>query len=224
MVGQKEQKWKSDAHRPTFTTTVTGCLHVNLTRFTLPLVQQMKQVELDLSSSPRREIADQILLVASALFDSVKSAPMSARKNLPQILRNNNFGFAVRVTATHAFLEITTKLHAHRSREAERLRAYRQIFTSIESGQPAIFKVDKARLIRIGAMTLEAPHAFALGSDLSMCAWEARSTTKVAGKMSTHDIDIIYVVGFGEAISVDDVWQEFDTLIRVTLSDWSGTR
>ena len=184
----------------------------------------MKQIELDFSSSPRREIADQILAVASALFDSVKSAPMSARKKLPKILRNNNFGLSVRLTATHAYLEVSTKLHAQRSREVERLRAYRQIFTSMESGQPAVFNVDKVRLVRIGAMGFEAPHAFALGSDFSMCAWEIRSTTIVDGKKSTHDIEIIYVVGFGETISVDDVWQEFDSLIRVTLSDWSGVR
>ena len=197
---------------------------LDLTKFPLPHEQKMKQLELDFASNPRREIADRILSVASELFDSVKSAPMSARKELPQVLRNNNFGFAVRVTATHAFLEVTTKLRAHRSRELDRLRAYRQIFTSIESGQPAVIKVDKARLVRVSNLTLEAPHAFALGSDFSMCAWEARSTTTVDGKKSTHDIDIIYVVGFGETISVDDVWQEFDTLIRVTLSDWSGIR
>lgn len=179
---------------------------------------------LDLSISPKREIADQILSVATSLFDSVKNAPLAARKNLPAILRSNNFGIALRLTSKHAFLEITTKLHSHKNREIERLRAYRQIFTSIESGEGAVFKIDKARLARIGGMTLEAPHAFAIGSDFSLCAYEVRSSSIFEGKKSTHDIDIIYVVGFGEIISVEDSWQEFDALIRVTLSDWSNAR
>lgn len=184
----------------------------------------MTASSLDLSISPRRDIADQILSVATPLFDSVKIAPLAARKNLPRILRNNNFGMALRLTSAHAFLEISTKLYSHKNREMERLRAYRQIFTSIESGEGAIIKIDKARLARIGAMTLEAPHAFAIGSDFSMCAWEVRSSAIIEGKKSTHDIDIIYVVGFGETIAAEDAWQEFDTLIRVTLSDWSSTR
>lgn len=184
----------------------------------------MTQRELDLAVTPNRETGDRILSVANALFDAVKSAPLSARAQFPSVLRNNNFALAIRATTTHAFLEVTTKLHAHRSREADRLRAYRQIFTSIKSGQPAIFRVDRARLVRISGATLEAPHAFALGSDFSMCAWDVRSTTVLNGQKQTHDIDIIYVVGFGEIIREDDAWQEFDTLIRVTLSDWSGIR
>lgn len=184
----------------------------------------MTHAQLDLSPHPRIDVADRIQSVASSLFDSVKAAPASVRARFPKVLRNNNFGFAVRVTKTHAFLEVTTKLHAHQSRAAERLAAYRQIFTSIGAGDTAIFKVNDARLVRIGAMSLEAPHAFALGSDFSLCAWEVRSSSDVKGKKSIHDIDIIYVVGFGSSIPIDDAWREFDTLIRVTLADWSAAR
>lgn len=185
----------------------------------------MKPLELDFSAAPRRETGARILSVSNALFDAVKSAPISARANFPKVLRNNNFALAVHATRTHAFLEVTTKLHAHRDREANRLRAYRQIFTSQAAGHPSLFKIDKARLVRIGGGgALEAPHAFALGSDFSMCAWDLRCTTVLNGQKQTHNIDVIYVVGFGEAIREDDAWQEFDTLIRVTLSDWSGIR
>lgn len=184
----------------------------------------MKQTELDFSLTPRRETSDRILSTATALFEAVKSAPLSARTNFPKVLRNNNFALAARVTTTHAFLEVTTKLHAHRSREADRLQAYRQLFTSVDSGEPAIFKIDRARLIRISGVTLEGPHAFAIGADISMCAWDARSTAVFNGRKQTHDIDILYVVGFGETIREHDAWQEFDALIRVTLSDWSGIR
>lgn len=182
------------------------------------------QPDLDFSLSPNRETGERILLVANALFDAVKSAPLALRTQFPKVLRNNNFALAVRVTTTHAYLEVTTKLRAQRSREADRLRAYRQIFTSASSGQPAIFRIDKSRLIRISRATLESPHAFALGSDLSMCAWDVSSTTHINGQKQSHDIDIIYVIGFGETLREDDAWQEFDTLIRVTLSDWSGGR
>ena len=184
----------------------------------------MKQPLLNFSATPRRETGDRILSVANALFDAVKNAPLAARTQFPKVLRNNNFALAVRATTTHAFLEVTTKLHAHRSREADRLRAYRQIFTSIESDEPAIFRVDKARLIRVSGATLEAPHAFAIGSDFSLCTWDARSTAVLDGQKQSHDIDVLYVVGFGELIREDDAWEEFDTLIRVTLADWSGIR
>lgn len=184
----------------------------------------MTQPELDFSVSPSRETGDRILTVANELFDAVKSAPLVARTQFPKVLRNNNFALAVRVTTTHAFLEVTTKLHAHRSRELDRLKAYRQIFTSTDSGQPAIFKIERARLIRISGATLEAPHAFAIGSDFSMCTWETRATAVINGHKQSHDIDVLYVVGFGETIREDHAWQEFDTLIRVTLSDWSGIR
>lgn len=184
----------------------------------------MNQAPLDFSLHPSPDVSDRILSVANDLFGSVKAAPASVRARLPKVLRNNNFGFAVRVTKTHAFLEVTTKLHAHQSRAAGRLAAYRQIFTSVGAGDSAIFKVDDARLTRIGAMSLEAPHAFALGSNFSLCVWEVRSESDERGKKSVHDIDIIYVVGFGPSIPIDDAWREFDTLIRVTLADWSAAR
>ena len=57
-----------------------------------------------------------------------------------------------------------------------------------------------------------------------MCTWDARSTVIVNGTRRTYDIDILYVVGFGRSIPIEEVSQEFDTLIRVTLSDWSSTR
>ncbi len=180
--------------------------------------------KLDLSTNPKRESADKILATASELFGAVKSAPFSARSGFPKVFKNNNFAVALRVTATHAFLEVTTKLHAQGSREQDRVRAYRQLFTSTESGEAAVLKVDKARLIRISGATFEAPHAFAIGSDFSMCAWDVRSTTTINGKLTSHDIDVIYVVGFGSLIREADAWQEFDTLIRVTLADWSGSR
>lgn len=177
----------------------------------------------DLSPTPRRETAERILSVATPLFDAVKSSPLSGRAGFPQVLRNNNFGLAVRATKTHALLEVTTKLRSQRSREADRLQAYRQIFTSIDSGEPAIFGV-KARLLRFSGFTAEAPHAFALGPDTSMCAWDVRSTDTRNLKKQSYDLDVIYVVGYGRSIREADSWQEFDTLIRVTLSEWSGIR
>lgn len=182
----------------------------------------MKHPALDFSATPRRETADRVLSIASDLFESVKAAPVAVRNSFPDVLRSNNFALTVRATRTHTFLEVTTKLRAHRSRELQRVQSYRQIFTSIDSGEPTIFAIDKARLVRFGGGTLDAPHAFALGSDMSMCAWDTRVITMQNGQRQSHEIDIIYVVGYGSEIREDDCWQEFDTLIRVTLSDWSA--
>jgi hypothetical protein len=176
----------------------------------------MKQ-QLDFSATPRRETAERVLSIASTLFEAVKAAPLTARKTFPTVLRSNNFALAVRATPTHTFLEVTTKLRAHRNRELHRTQTYRQIFTSIDSG-------DKARLVRFGGGTLEAPRAFAIGSDMSMCAWDTKCITTQNDEKQSHEIDIIYVVGYGSSIREDDCWQEFDTLIRVTLSDWSGVQ
>lgn len=178
---------------------------------------------LDLSPNPRPEVAERVLLSTSDLFGSVRSWPLSARGGFPPVLRKNNFGLAAYATRTHAFLEITTKLRAQRNREAERLRAYRQVFTSAGSGEPAVFGV-RARLLRFGGFTAEAPHAFSLGLDVSMCAWDIRSVAETTMGKQTHDIDLIYVVGFGQSIREADCWQEFETLVRITLSDWSGIR
>jgi len=179
---------------------------------------------INFSPSPRREIADKILAVAGGLFEAVKSAPLSARVKFPKVLQKNNFALALRVTSTHAFLEVTTKLQAQRSRETARVNAYRQIFTSTDSGEASIFKIDKVKLVRISGATLEAPHAFAIGKDFSMCAWDIRSTANVGGRILSHDLDVIYVVGFGSSIREEDAWQELDALIRVTIADWSGIR
>jgi hypothetical protein len=184
----------------------------------------MSQDSLDLSPSTNPWAGEQILSVAAPLFDAVKAAPLKVRENFPSILRNNNFSFAVHVTKRYAFLEVTGKFRAQRTRLVDRLNAYRQIFTDSSSGEPAIFTVTDARLVRVARLTAEAPHAFALGSDFSMCAWDMRSTTTAGGKPVSHQIDIIYVVGFGKNIREADCWQEFDSIIRITLSDWSGMR
>lgn len=180
----------------------------------------MKQSKLDFAENPKREIGEKILTVARTLFDSVKSAPIHGREGFPKILRNNNFGLTLLTTNTHAFLEITTKFHAQRERQAERVQSYRQIFTSSESGERAMARLTNSRLIRVGGMNVEGAHAFALGPDLSMCAWDVHSTAVVNGHKKTCDIDIIYVVGFGESIRDTDAWMEFDTIIRVTFAGW----
>ena len=184
----------------------------------------MTASSLDLSPSPRRVTGERILAVATPLFEAVKVAPIGIRAKFPSILRNNNFALAVHVTRQHAFLEVTGKFRAQVARAADRLLVYRQVFTTPTSGEPALFTLTGTRLARMADFTAKAPHAFALGSDFSMCAWNLRSTATIDGNHRSHDIDIIYVVGFGRSIHEADCWQEFDSLIRVTLSDWSGMR
>lgn len=184
----------------------------------------IRQGEIDLTPSPKREIADKIIGISNALFDSVKNAPLSVRASFPGILRNNNFALTVRVTKSYAFLEVTSKFRAQHARETERVAAYRQIFCLKDSGKPALFAFDKSRLCRISGVTLEGAHAFSLGSDLSLCAWDVRNTLVANGRRITNTIDLLYVVGFGDQIHEDDAWQEFDALIRITLADWSARK
>lgn len=180
--------------------------------------------DLDLTPHPRRDIAEKVLSVSSALFDAVKLAPLSLRASLPSILRTNNFGLAVRVTRQYAFLEITSKFRAQRSRENERVAAYRQFFTPKDSGKPAIFSFDKARFCRVSSLTTEGAPAFSLGRDVSLCVWDIRNSQAVRERRITTDIDLLYVVGFGDQLHDDESWQEFDALIRITLADWSSGR
>lgn len=177
--------------------------------------------ELDLRSNSRREIADKILSIANSLFESVKNAPISVRASFPAILRNNNFALTVYVTKKYAFLEVTSKFRAQKSREPERVSAYRQIFNPKDSGKPALIGFDNARLCRISNLTLEGAHAFGLGSDISFCIWDSKNSLVLNGRPISNTIDVLYVVGFGAQIREDDAWQEFDALIRVTLADWS---
>jgi hypothetical protein len=182
------------------------------------------QYELDLTPHPRRDIAEKVLGVATALFESVKNAPLPLRASFPSILRNNNFALTVRVTKRFVFLEVMSKSRAQRTREAERLAAYRQFFTPTESGRVSLFRVDNARLCRFSGATFEGASAFSLGHDISLCVSEARNVQKVGDKTHTANIDLIYVVGFGEQLHEDNSWQEIDALIRVTLADWSALK
>lgn len=177
---------------------------------------------LDLTPHPRRDIADKVLSVSTALFDSVKLAPLPLRSGLPSILRNNNFALAVRVTRRYAFLEVTSKFRAQKSRENDRLTTYRQFFTPKESGKPAIFAFDKARLCRVSNVTADGAPAFSIGRDVSMCVWDVRNSQVVGDKRVTTDIDLLYVVSFGDQLHDDESWQEIDALIRITLADWSS--
>jgi hypothetical protein len=71
---------------------------------------------------------------------------------------------------------VTSKLRAQRSKEIDRISAYRQIFTAKDSGKPALVAIDKARMGRFSGMTLEGAHAFAIGTDFSFCVWDTRNT------------------------------------------------
>ena len=180
--------------------------------------------DLDLTPNPRREIGEKILTIGNSLLESVKNVPISNRAGFPEVLRNNNFALAVRVTKDYAFLEITTKARAPKSREAERLSVYRQFFTPLNSGERAVFTVDQSRVCRFGEMTLEADHAFSLGSDVSICIWNVRFISTIRNQRISKTIGALYVVGFGEKIREEEAWQEFDALIRLTLADWSAAR
>lgn len=184
----------------------------------------MKNSHIDLTPSPRPAIREKILKTATPLFEAVKRAPVALRTNFPEALRSNNFGLLAHVTRQYAFLEVTTKFRAQPNKWQERLHAYKQIFTSSSSGEQAVFNVNQSRFIQIAKLTAEAHHAFSLGSNFSMCAWEVRSVSEEDGKKTTYDIDAIYVVGFGSEILEVDSWQEFDSLIRLTISDWSGLK
>jgi hypothetical protein len=176
--------------------------------------------ELDFTPNPRREIGDKILSVASSLFESVKHAPLHLRRTFPNVLKNNNFAPTVRVTRDYAFLEITTKLKA----QSNRTDIYRRFFSPKELQRPAIIAIDKARFARVGAISMEGGYGFSIGSDFSLCAWDLKSSVVEHGKQSHKSIDLVYVVGFGDQIRQEEAWQEFDALIRLSISDWSSTR
>lgn len=149
---------------------------------------------------------------------------MLLRVNFPSVLRNNNFALAVHVTKKYAFVEVTSKFKAQKTREVDRLAAYRQFFTPKDSGRPAIFALDNARLCRFSGMTLEGAPAFSVGSDISLCVWDARSSQILDGRRVATSIDVLYVVGFDDQIREYSAWEEFDALIRVTLADWSAPK
>ena len=127
----------------------------------------------------------------------------------------------VRVTKRYAFLEVTTKLKAQRTRDNDRVKKYREFFTPKESNLPAVFGLDNSRYIRIEGINLRGAHAISIGSDVSLCLSGVKKSSPEAGNPITSSLDILYVVAFGAQIREDDAWQEFDALIRVTLADWS---
>jgi hypothetical protein len=116
-------------------------------------------------------------------------------------------------------LEVTTKVQAQLKRDVDRIKTYKKLFTS-DTSPAALFNIKGVRFFRISNLTVQAPHAFLIGKDTSMCVWDFRARTSEADK--GEEINVLYVVGFGTIIREDDAWQEFDSLIRLTLKDWSS--
>jgi hypothetical protein len=176
--------------------------------------------KLDFTENPRREIGDKILSVATILFESVKNAPLDSRKSFPKILRNNNFGLASFTTKTHVFLEVSAKSRAQRDRQSERVTSYKRMFVGTDSKEPAAARIERSRIVRFSNVAFKSAHGFAIGSDISMSAWDSKITTLTGERECVDNIDVIYVVGFGDSIREDVAWQEIDSLIRVTISGW----
>lgn len=179
---------------------------------------------IDLSINPRAEIGERVMNIATSLLEPVKRAPQNLRTEFPPILRNNNFGWTTRVTKKYIFLDISGKVQAQRSKDIDRLTSYRRVFTSAEQGEPAIFKIDEARMCRFSDLSTEGAYSFSLGKDFSFAAWNLRNKNTEGGREILTDIDLIYVIGFGRVIHEDIAWQELDTLVRLTIADWSSNK
>jgi hypothetical protein len=184
----------------------------------------MNSSNLEMELHPDRAIYEKILSVSSTLFESVKSAPLLIRSNFPSVLRNNNFGLALIVTRKYAFLEVTTKLKAKKEYSQARADKYRLIFATEYSNSPAFIFVNNSRLGRISGLTTENAVAVKVGSNFSFCIWDYTNRCTNNGKINTQTVDLLYVVGFGDKIHPEDAWQEFDALIRVTLTDWGKVK
>jgi len=179
---------------------------------------------LDFTPNSRHSISERILTVANSLFEAVRAAPFQSRLKFPPVLRKNNFAIVVRATKTHVFVEVTTKSKAVARFNPQRLEVYRQLFTATDSGEPFTFHVGNARFFRASDATVHNDHVFGIGPDCSMCASNFTSVRVVNGVSIAHKVDVVYVVGFGEYVAEDDAWLEVDSLIRVTLADWSTAR
>jgi hypothetical protein len=163
--------------------------------------------------------------VAHDLFAAIKKIPLGLRTEFPEILKNNNFGLSVRVTRTHAFLEISPKSKAVSSKDRERVGAYRKLFTSIDSGKAAVLRMEDARLSSVAKVSLNGAYAIALGSNISLCLWEIQSLNPYfPGKEGATKIDLLYIVGYGQRVPKETAWQEFDAMIRTTISQWHRGR
>jgi len=176
------------------------------------------KLPIDFSITQEFETGKRIHQLAIDLFDAVKRAPIADRIKLPTILRNNNFSIPIRVTRTHVFLELTSKSKAQSQFDSERLKNYKRLF-ALDNTTAAAIDLTDARMARIGALTVEATCPFRIAQDTSVCIWDFCSRKSEQDK-GVH-VDMLYVVGFGKRVNKYTILQEFDSLIRLTLRDWS---
>ena len=181
--------------------------------------------DLDLTPHTHAEIGKRISDGARGLFEIIKHVPFNRRTHFPQILKNNNFSWSVRVTQNYAFIDFTKKSKALSGKEHERLAIFRQFFASNTATDDSMFKTDNARMVSMSGGTVVGTRSFGLGQNFSFCAWDTKNEqTGTDGKTQTTTLDLVFVVGFGPDIPADDPWPEFDSLIRVTMRDWSAQR
>lgn len=168
---------------------------------------------IDFAPLIRRETSIKIISSSNQLFEAVKSSPLQSRKKFPSVLKNNNFESILRLTTTHAFLEVMSKTKARSERD--RGKAYRNIFASTRG--TAMMKLQ-SRFSRVSDVTFIGPHAFELGTDTSLCVWDVIHKLNESDK--GENINLLYAVGFGKEIKREDAWLEFDSLIRISFDDW----
>lgn len=182
----------------------------------------MQDSELDLRLSPDTERAAKVFEVSNSLFDAVKAAPLDARSGFPRVLRNNNFAVLVRFTAKYVFVEVVGKAEAKRRRPEDTAKLYRRLFVPLGSSKEGCtFALNDSRLVRFAGGTFAGGVPFGLGENSSFCAWDFVVRGRPEDKGGQTTIDLIYVVSFGSKLGANDAPQEIDSIVRLTVAEWS---
>ena len=184
----------------------------------------MQTDEIEFRSDSNSGLTAELLSVAKQLFEPVKAASPQARAHFPKILRNNNFALLARVTTHQAYVEVVSKATALRRRPDETARLYRRLFSPADSGEPTAFRFAGSRLSRVSGVNISGAVPFSIGPDSSLCISDVVARGGVNDSSPIVAVELLYVLAFGPSIQPSGAWQELDSLIRLSISDWRNAR
>lgn len=159
------------------------------------------------------ELEQQIKDSSNKLFESVKRSPTSARKNLPNILKTNQFETTALVTKSIAYLDIERKSIARKTTRRDRLKKYKRIFTS-QPNDNAIFHYSSSEYSGVTNSSFKVTDPLIVVTGNCSLFFSDLTVTREDLSFKPERVDLLFVVSFDNELRREYVWKEFDSIIR----------
>ncbi len=82
------------------------------------------------------------------------------------------------------------------------------------------FKLDKSRNTYVGKMTLQDGFGFSIGKDCTLILEELRQSVFFKERRYQYDIDLAYVISFGDEITKENLMDSVKDLVSYSFEIW----